>query len=239
MGWPDSTPELKKYYPTSVLVTSFDIIFFWVARMIMMGLKFMKNIPFKDVYIHALVRDEHGQKMSKSKGNVIDPIIMMDNYGTDAFRFTLAIFAAQGRDIIMSEKRIEGYRAFCNKIWNATRFILMNLGEDFKAQNIKPDKLDNFDKWILHRLNKATADVTKALEEYKFNEAAHQIYEFWWHEFCDWYVELTKSQALRKRGRKQRSPRKQHARFFIMFLKRASSFCILLCRLLRKKYGAK
>ncbi|MFH0976877.1 MAG: valine--tRNA ligase [Spirochaetota bacterium] len=198
MGWPDSTDAVKKYYPTNVLVTSFDIIFFWVARMIMMGLKFMKDIPFKDVYIHALVRDEHGQKMSKSKGNVIDPIIMMDNYGTDAFRFTLAIFAAQGRDIIMSEKRIEGYRAFCNKIWNATRFILMNLGEDFAARDIKPDELNNFDKWILHRLNKATAGITKALEEYKFNEAAHQIYEFWWHEFCDWYLELTKPRIYTK-----------------------------------------
>jgi valyl-tRNA synthetase len=198
MGWPDSTDALKKYYPTSVLVTSFDIIFFWVARMIMMGLKFMKQIPFKDVYIHALVRDEHGQKMSKSKGNVIDPIIMMDNYGTDAFRFTLAIFAAQGRDIIMSEKRIEGYRAFCNKIWNATRFILMNLGEGFKAREIKPDELDNFDKWILHRLNKATADISRALEEYRFNEAAHEIYEFWWHEFCDWYLELTKPRIYTK-----------------------------------------
>jgi valyl-tRNA synthetase len=198
MGWPDSTDALKKYYPTNVLVTSFDIIFFWVARMIMMGLKFMKDIPFRDVYIHALVRDEHGQKMSKSKGNVIDPIIMMDNYGTDAFRFTLAIFAAQGRDIIMSEKRVEGYRAFCNKIWNATRFILMNLGEGFAAREIKAGELDNFDKWILHRLNKAAADITKALEEYKFNEAAHQIYEFWWHEFCDWYLELTKPRIYSK-----------------------------------------
>jgi valyl-tRNA synthetase len=198
MGWPDSTDALKKYYPTNVLVTSFDIIFFWVARMIMMGLKFMKDIPFKDVYIHALVRDEHGQKMSKSKGNVIDPIIMMDDYGTDAFRFTLAIFAAQGRDIIMSEKRVEGYRAFCNKIWNATRFILMNLGEGFAAREIKAGELDNFDKWILHRLNKAAADITKALEEYKFNEAAHQIYEFWWHEFCDWYLELTKPRIYSK-----------------------------------------
>ncbi|MBN2401354.1 MAG: valine--tRNA ligase [Spirochaetes bacterium] len=198
MGWPDSTPALKKYYPTSVLVTSFDIIFFWVARMIMMGIKFMKDIPFKDVYIHALVRDEYGQKMSKSKGNVIDPLIMMDKYGTDAFRFTLAIFAAQGRDIIMSEKRIEGYRAFCNKIWNATRFILMNLGDGFSACEIKPDELDNFDKWILHRLNKAAADTTKALEEFKFNDAAHQIYEFWWHEFCDWYLELTKPRIYSK-----------------------------------------
>jgi valyl-tRNA synthetase len=198
MGWPDETTELKKYYPTSVLITSFDIIFFWVARMIMMGMKFMEEIPFKHVYIHALVRDEHGQKMSKSKGNVIDPLIMMDNYGTDAFRFTLAIFAAQGRDIIMSEKRIEGYRAFCNKIWNATRFILMNLGDDFTAREIKAGELESFDKWILHRLNKAITDISRAFEEYKFNEAAHIIYEFWWHEFCDWYLELTKPRLYSK-----------------------------------------
>ncbi len=198
MGWPEDTDALKKYYPTSVLITSFDIIFFWVARMIMMGLEFMKEIPFRHVYIHALVRDEHGQKMSKSKGNVIDPLIMMDKYGTDAFRFTLAIFAAQGRDIILSEKRIEGYRAFCNKIWNATRFILMNLGGDFTAREINAKELESFDKWILYRLNKAVADITRAFEEYKFNEAAHIIYEFWWHEFCDWYLELTKPRLYSK-----------------------------------------
>jgi len=192
MGWPDETPELKKYYPTSVLVTGFDIIFFWVARMIMSGMKFMEEIPFRDVYIHALVRDEHGHKMSKSRGNVIDPIIMMDKYGTDAFRFTLAAFAAQGRDVILSEKRIEGYRSFTNKIWNATRFILMNLGEDFKQTDIDVSKLEKFDKWILNSLNITVKSVTKALEEYKFNEAATLLYEFWWHEFCDWYVELVK-----------------------------------------------
>jgi valyl-tRNA synthetase len=192
LGWPDQTTALMKYYPTSVLVTGFDIIFFWVARMIMMGLKFMNDVPFRDVYIHALVRDEHGHKMSKSRGNVIDPLILMDNYGTDAFRFTLAIFAAQGRDVVMSEKRIEGYRAFCNKIWNSTRFILMNLGEDFSPRDLSVKELEEFDRWILHRLNAAVADVTKALEEYRFNEAAQAMYDFWWHEFCDWYLELTK-----------------------------------------------
>ncbi len=198
MGWPDKTPELKKYYPTSVLVTGFDIIFFWVARMIMTGVKFMDDIPFTDVYIHALVRDEHGQKMSKSKGNVIDPLIMMDSYGTDAFRFTLAAFAAQGRDIILSEKRIEGYRSFCNKIWNATRFILMNLGDDFKPEKIDNNKLEKFDKWILHLLNTTIKKVDDALEGYRFNEAANTIYEFWWHEFCDWYVELVKQRIYGK-----------------------------------------
>ncbi|MBP9044414.1 MAG: valine--tRNA ligase, partial [Spirochaetes bacterium] len=166
MGWPDETPELKKYYPTSVLVTGFDIIFFWVARMIMTGVRFMKEIPFRDVYIHALVRDEHGQKMSKSKGNVIDPLIMMERYGTDAFRFTLAAFAAQGRDIILSEKRIEGYRAFCNKIWNATRFILMNLGEDFTPGTYDKSNLEVFDKWILHTMNETVKAVDSALQQY-------------------------------------------------------------------------
>jgi len=198
MGWPDITDELKKYYPTSVLVTGFDIIFFWVARMIMSGMKFMDNIPFKDVYIHALVRDEHGQKMSKSRGNVIDPLIMMDKYGTDAFRFTLTAFAAQGRDIILSEKRIEGYRSFCNKIWNATRFILMNLGDDFKPGEIEADKLEKFDKWILHKLNETISTVDSALEGYRFNEAANALYGFWWNEFCDWYLELVKQRIYAK-----------------------------------------
>lgn len=193
MGWPEETKTLKKYYPTSVLVTGFDIIFFWVARMIMMGLKFMKDVPFRDVYIHALVRDEHGHKMSKSRGNVIDPLVMMEEYGTDAFRFTLAIFAAQGRDIILSEKRIEGYRAFCNKIWNAVRFIMMNLGDGFVSRVLKLEQLEQFDRWILHRLNGAVHSVNKALEEYRFNDAAQEIYEFWWHEFCDWYLEMVKN----------------------------------------------
>jgi len=192
LGWPEETPALAKYYPTSVLVTGFDIIFFWVARMIMLGLKFMKDVPFRDVYIHALVRDEHGPKMSKSRGNVIDPLTVMDVYGTDAFRFTLAMLAAQGRDIIMSEKRVEGYRAFCNKIWNATRYILMNLGDGFTPRPVAPEELEDFDRWILHRLNGAINEVSAALDEYKFNDAAGAIYDFWWHEFCDWYLELTK-----------------------------------------------
>jgi valyl-tRNA synthetase len=192
LGWPEETAALKKYYPTSVLVTAFDIIFFWVARMIMMGLKFINDVPFRDVYIHAIVRDEHGHKMSKSRGNVIDPLITMDRYGTDAFRFTLAIFAAQGRDIVLSEKRIEGYRAFCNKIWNATRYILMNLGDGFSPGDIDAGKLEPFDRWMLHRLSLASREVTRALGEYRFNEAAQLLYDFWWHEFCDWYLELTK-----------------------------------------------
>ncbi|HOT46568.1 MAG TPA: valine--tRNA ligase [Spirochaetota bacterium] len=205
LGWPDRTPALDKYYPTSVLVTAFDIIFFWVARMIMMGLKFMGDVPFRDVYIHALIRDEHGAKMSKSRGNVIDPIVMMDQYGTDALRFTLAMLAAQGRDIILSEKRIEGYRTFCNKIWNATRFIMMNLGEGFTAREPVPAELEVFDRWILHRLNEAIREVQRGFEEYKFNDAAHAVYSFWWHEFCDWYIELTKQRLYDKEGGSQKS----------------------------------
>ncbi|KMY66733.1 valyl-tRNA synthetase [Desulfocarbo indianensis] len=189
MGWPDQTPELKKFYPTSCLVTAFDILFFWVARMMMMGLKFMDEVPFKDVYIHALVRDASGQKMSKSKGNVIDPLIMMDQFGTDAFRFTLAAFAAQGRDIKMSEERIAGYRNFVNKIWNAARFTLMNLGGEQEAAPAQP-LLE--DRWIISRVNRTAAQVAQAIEEYRFNDAANLAYQFTWHEFCDWYLELIK-----------------------------------------------
>jgi valyl-tRNA synthetase len=197
-GWPDNTEDVKTYYPTSVLVTGFDIIFFWVARMIMMGLKFMDDVPFRDVYIHALVRDMKGQKMSKSKGNVIDPLIMMDRYGTDAFRFTLAAFAAQGRDVRFSEDRVEGYRHFVNKIWNATRFIMMNLENNPVEQRdemtglpaLQPNDLAG--RWILSRLGAAADEMNKALEEYRFNDAANSIYQFIWHEFCDWYIELSK-----------------------------------------------
>lgn len=190
MGWPDQTPELAKFYPTSCLVTGFDILFFWVARMMMMGLKFMGEVPFTDVYIHALVRDASGQKMSKSKGNVIDPLIVMDQFGTDAFRFTLAAFAAQGRDIKMSEERIAGYRNFVNKIWNAARFTLMNLGEGEPGELPAEPTLE--DRWILSRVSRVAQEVGRAIEEYRFNEAANAAYQFGWHEFCDWYLELAK-----------------------------------------------
>ncbi len=190
LGWPDETPELQNYYPTSVLITGFDIIFFWVARMIMMGLKFMGEVPFRDVYIHALVRDAQGQKMSKSKGNVIDPLTMIDKFGTDAFRFTLTAFAAQGRDVRLSEDRIQGYRNFTNKIWNASRFALMNLTDyDPEREGGTPELAD---RWIQSRLNRAVAGVREALDAYKFNEAASVLYRFFWHEFCDWYLELIK-----------------------------------------------
>jgi valyl-tRNA synthetase len=193
MGWPEDAEALRTFYPTSVLVTGFDILFFWVARMMMMGLHFMKDVPFKDVYIHALVRDADGKKMSKSKGNVIDPLYVIDKFGTDAFRFTLAAFAAQGRDIRLSEDRIEGYRHFVNKLWNASRFSLMHL-HDFDPNAFEKDgrELSLADRWILSRLNSVVETVIQALDEYRFNEGAGALYQFVWHEFCDWYLELIK-----------------------------------------------
>ncbi len=193
MGWPDKTPLLETFYPTSCLVTGFDILFFWVARMMMMGLKFMNDVPFKDVYIHALVRDEQGKKMSKSLGNVIDPLMVMDNFGTDAFRFTLAALAAQGRDIRLSESRIEGYRNFMNKIWNSARFALPYL--DGQGSGGSLDRFSGYslaERWILSRLNKTVKEVHEAIETYRFNDAAQALYHFTWHEFCDWYIEEAK-----------------------------------------------
>jgi valyl-tRNA synthetase len=191
MGWPEDTAELAKYYPTSCLVTGFDILFFWVARMMMMGLEFMEEVPFHHVYIHALVRDEHGKKMSKSTGNVIDPLDMISKYGADALRFTLTSFAAMGRDIKLSEQRIEGYRHFMNKIWNAARFALMNLPETVPAADVsKAESLA--DKWILHRLDEVKEQVARATREYRFNEIAQTLYKFIWSEFCDWYLEMIK-----------------------------------------------
>ncbi|MFH1075945.1 MAG: valine--tRNA ligase [Pseudomonadota bacterium] len=193
MGWPDQTELLSTFYPTSVLVTGFDILFFWVARMMMMGLHFMGDVPFRDVYIHALVRDAEGKKMSKSKGNVIDPIYIIDKYGTDAFRFTLTILAAQGRDIKLSEERIDGYRHFMNKLWNASRFSLINLEGIPDATLARPETSTYLpDRWILSRLSQVTGSVIKALDDYKFNEAAAALYQFVWHEFCDWYIECIK-----------------------------------------------
>ncbi|HJU06482.1 MAG TPA: valine--tRNA ligase, partial [Nitrospiraceae bacterium] len=190
LGWPDQTPEYKTFYPTSTLVTGLDILFFWVARMIMMGLKFTGDVPFRDVYIHALVRDAEGQKMSKSKGNVIDPLSVMDQYGTDALRFTLASMASPGRDIKLTEERIEGYRNFANKIWNAARFILMNLEDSH--ENAPPQEPAFADRWMLSRLNRAISEVNAALQRYRFDQAAEALYQFIWHEYCDWYLELIK-----------------------------------------------
>lgn len=195
LGWPDKTPELAAFYPTAVIITSFDILFFWIVRMMMMGLHVMDEIPFKDVYLHALVRDKHGKKMSKSTGNVIDPLVVMDTYGTDALRFTLAAFAAQGRDIRLDEDRIEGYRHFINKIWNASRFSLMHIGECDPAE-LQIDNIANLSlphRWILSRTSHTVSTVRDALDNYHYNEAASALYQFIWHEFCDWYLEWIKS----------------------------------------------
>jgi valyl-tRNA synthetase len=191
LGWPQETPELKVFYPTSVLSTGFDILFFWVARMAMLGIKFMGDVPFRHVYIHALIRDAEGQKMSKSKGNVVDPLHVMDKFGTDAFRFTLAALAAQGRDIRLAEERIEGYRNFANKIWNAARLVLSNL-EGYDPALARRGTPSVADRWIRSRLTEATAQVRKAIDGYRFNDAASAVSQFLWHEYCDWYLEIAK-----------------------------------------------
>ncbi|HBP87743.1 MAG TPA: valine--tRNA ligase, partial [Nitrospiraceae bacterium] len=185
LGWPENTEDLKTFYPTATLVTGLDILFFWVARMIMMGLKFTGKVPFHDVYIHALVRDAEGQKMSKSRGNVIDPLTKMRQYGTDALRFTLASMASPGRDIKLAEERIEGYRNFVTKLWNAARFIHLYA----EGPRVLPSaELRPFpDRWILSRLNHTIREVTKAFEDYRFDQAAAALYQFIWHEYCDWF----------------------------------------------------
>ncbi len=213
MGWPDDTPDYRKYYPTSLLITGYDILFFWVARMIMMGLKFTGNVPFRQVCLHSLVRNAEGQKMSKSKGTGIDPVELNEKFGTDAMRFTLASMAAPGTDIVLSEDRILSYRAFANKIWNAARFVFMNLdkyetagGETLEAL-ASPDvrasapyaaggEVALIDRWIFSRLARATAQVNDALEHFRFHEAAHVVYHFFWGDFCDWYIEWVKPELL-------------------------------------------
>ena len=190
LGWPDETPEFEKFYPTSTLVTGFDIIFFWVARMMMMGLYFTDKVPFSEVYVHALVRDEKGQKMSKSKGNVIDPLILMDEFGADSLRMTLCSMAAQGRDIKLSKQRVEGYRNFITKIWNAVKLCEMNecLYVDFEVKNTQ----NIFNLWILNELEICRVKTEQSIKDYKFNEAANALYKFTWSIFCDWYLEITK-----------------------------------------------
>jgi len=191
LGWPQETEELKRYYPTDVLVTGFDIIFFWVARMMMMGLEFMKTEPFHTVYVHALVRDEAGLKMSKTKGNVIDPLNLVDEYGADATRFTLAAMAAQGRDMRLAMSRVEGYRNFVTKLWNAARFLEMN--GCVRSATFAPNKVNlAVNRWIVGATSRAVAAVQKSIEEYKFNEAANAAYDFVWGTYCDWYIELAK-----------------------------------------------
>ena len=195
LGWPKQTKLLKRFYPTSVLLTGFDILFFWVARMMMMGLKFMGDVPFRDVYIHGLVRDERGEKYSKTRGNVVDPLELIDRFGADALRFTLAALTTPGSDLKLSESRTEGYRHFVNKIWNASRFVLMNLGEtdiEEKTSDVSVREFGLPDLWIRERLNQVIRDVRESLEGYRFSEASHALYQFIWHEFCDWYLELAK-----------------------------------------------
>ncbi|MBT8443530.1 MAG: class I tRNA ligase family protein, partial [Gammaproteobacteria bacterium] len=228
IGWPDETPELQAFYPTNVLVTGFDIIFFWVARMIMMGLKFAGDVPFREVYIHGLIRDQDGQKMSKSKGNVLDPLDLIDGadletlvekrtaglmqphlkpkieqatrkhfpngipeFGTDALRFTFAALATTGRDIRFDLHRIEGYRNFCNKIWNASRYVLMN-AEEAGREKFDADALSLPDRWIRSRFGRMIASVEDNLTHYRMDLAAKALYEFTWNEYCDWYLELSK-----------------------------------------------
>ncbi len=219
LGWPDSTPDLDAFYPTTLLITGFDILFFWVARMIMMNCHFMRghkhgDVPFRNVYIHALVRDAERQKMSKTKGNVMDPIEIIEQYGTDAVRFTLASMAAPGTDIAFSESRTESYRDFANKIWNAARFLFMNVDKaqqsglwslaefkssptDFGAQGVIGFKAETLeDRWILSRFNRVAQEIHEALESYRFHEAAHVVYHFFWGEYCAWYLELIKPRLL-------------------------------------------
>ncbi len=192
LGWPEETEDLKRYYPTGTLITGFDIIFFWVARMITMGMEFMDEVPFHDVYINQLIRDKKGRKMSKSLGNGIDPIEVAEEYGADAMRFTLAILAGQGRDINLDIKNVLNYKHFANKIWNASRFSLMNIDKDIHQHNFDSKALALSDKWILFKLNKTIQSVTKGLERYDYNLASKSIFEFFWNDFCDWYIESIK-----------------------------------------------
>lgn len=194
-GWPENSEELKQYYPTSVLVTGFDIIFFWVARMIMNGLKFMGDVPFHKVLIHGLVRDKDGKKFSKSLGNVVDPLDMMSKYGTDSFRFFLAAVLPEGKDILFDESRLDGYRSFCNKIWNSSRFIFMNLPEEFTAKDPDINSLEDTDLWILNEFDRMLSRYEKAYSGYLFFEMANAVYDFVWGSFCDWYLELTKARV--------------------------------------------
>jgi len=192
LGWPERTADLARYYPTTLLITGFDIIFFWVARMMMFGLKFMGDVPFRQVYIHGLVRDAEGQKMSKSKGNTIDPDDVSGRYGTDAVRLTMAMLAAPGNDIPLAPERMEGYRAFANKLWNACRFVAMKVGDDPVATRYDETELTLVDRWILARTHAVIGEVDRSLEQHRFDRAADVLYHFVWHEFCDWYIEMVK-----------------------------------------------
>ena len=192
LGWPKETEDLKYFYPTSVLVTAYDIIFFWVARMIFSGMEHMGEKPFKHVFIHGIVRDAQGKKMSKSLGNGIDPLEIIDKYGTDALRFALTIGTSPGNDLRFSDEKVESSRNFANKVWNASRFVLMNFEENLDFSKVNPEKFTASDKWILSRMNSLTAEVTDNMGRYELGIALQKIYEFIWEEFCDWYIEMVK-----------------------------------------------
>lgn len=191
LGWPDKTPDLATFFPTSTLITAYDIIFFWVSRMIMASLEFMGEVPFKDIYITGLVRDRQGRKMSKSLGNGIDPLDVVDMYGADAMKFTLCYLAAQGQDVLIDMDSFKMGSRFANKIWNAARFLLMNL-EGRELVDVSGIELQTMDRWIYHELNEAAAKVEAAMSNYRFNDAAQAVYDFFWNDFCDWYVEAVK-----------------------------------------------
>ena len=190
LGWPDQTDDLKHFYPTSLLITGFDILFFWVARMAMLGIEFMGDVPFREVYIHGLVRDAEKQKMSKTKGNVVDPLVVTEEYGTDAVRMALLTGAAPGTDIVFSPERLDTCRAFANKIWNAARFIFMNVGDDISLGAEGPLRLE--DRWIRSRQQACARDMNRAIEQHRYHEAAQTIWHFIYDDFCDWYIELKK-----------------------------------------------
>ncbi len=213
MGWPDETADLKNFYPTSLLITGFDILFFWVARMVMMGIEFMGEVPFRQVYIHGLVRDAEKQKMSKTRGNTIDPLVVTEQYGTDAVRMALLLGAAPGTDIVLTEERMASARAFANKIWNAARFLFLKMEysgvqpcipEDETRQALRPSASTLLpaleDRWILSRLNRCAEQVNRSLESYRYHEAAQTLWHFFWHEFCDWYVEIKKLRFFENSG---------------------------------------
>ncbi|MCB1308943.1 MAG: valine--tRNA ligase, partial [Leptospiraceae bacterium] len=215
MGWPDKTADLKAFYPTTVLVTAFDIIFFWVARMIMLGLHFMKAPPFRDVYIHGLLRDEKGDKISKTKGNGIDPLVAVEQYGADAFRFFLMATLSEGKDSVYSEQRLKGYQNFANKIWNSSRFVFMNLPEGFtpveSPEALYKLKLEEEDWWVLAELNRVQAEVARTVKEYKIHLAADEVYSFTWRIFCDWYIEFIKPRMFGKTGEESADSARQTA----------------------------
>jgi len=216
MGWPERTTDLDRYYPTSVLVTGFDIIFFWVARMMFAGLHFTGQVPFRDVYIHALIRDAKGDKMSKTKGNVVDPLDSIDRHGADAFRFTLLAFAAQGRDVLWNEERVEGYGKFIHKLWNALRFAFLTIEDDGGGNRYDPDgdmEFGPYEKWMMGRTGATAGRVRQAFDEYRFNDAASEIYAFTWSEFCDWYIELAKTTLYDKQASAARKNGTRHVLF--------------------------